>query len=46
LRQAAAAVTAASLAGKICVFRPTFTDLASSIRLLAVCQTQGYKPRS
>ena len=33
-------------AGKICVFRPTFTGIGSSIRLLAVCETQGYKPRS
>src|ERR1700687_6129250 len=45
-RQRAAAATAASPAGRICVFRPTFTGVASSIRLLAVRESQGYKPRS
>ena len=42
----AAAAVAACPAGKICVFRPTFTGSVSSIRLLAVRETQGYKPRS
>src|ERR1700736_6513017 len=37
---------AASPAGRICVFRPTFMGGASSIRVLAVRETQGYKPPS
>ena len=45
-RQRAASATAASFAARIGVVRPTFMGFASSIHRLAVCETQGYKPRS